>query len=110
MAMIVFSVLSGLGVVFMVYVLVQFVKEGRRTKNPAGRQNEIELSYMDRPEVFIVTHPISHSAQGGLSVIPMQPRKRSLQGKRVHRDSAHGITEISLTRQERKNAGGEGSR
>ena len=64
MAMIIFTVLSGLGVAFVLYVLGQFWKEGRRSKNPAGRQYEIELSYMDRPEVFVETHPISHSAQG----------------------------------------------
>jgi hypothetical protein len=96
MAMIIFTVLSGLGVVFMLYVLVQFVKEGRRSKNPAGRKDEIESLYMDRPEVFIVTHPISHSAQGGLCVIPMQARERSLQGKQVYRDSADGTIEIKI--------------
>ena len=96
MAMIIFTVLSGLGVVFMLYVLVQFVKEGRRSKNRAGRHYEVELSYMDSPEVFVVTHPISHSAQGGLCVIPMQARERSLQGKQVHRDSADGTIEIKI--------------
>jgi hypothetical protein len=96
MAMIIFTVLNGLGVVFMLYVLVQFVKEGRRSKNPAARQYEIDLSYMDRPEVMVVTHPISHSAQGGLSVIPLQARKRSLQGKQVLRDSADGTIEIKI--------------
>ena len=105
MAMIVFSVLSGLGVAFMLYVLVEFVKEGRRSKNPAGDQNEIELAYMSRPELFIVTHPISHSAQGGLCVIPMQPRKRTVHGKKVRRGSADEIIEMPLTRRERKNVG-----
>ena len=94
--MMIFLVLNGMGVVFLVYVLVQFVKEGRRSKNPAGRQYEIDLSYMDRPEVMVVTHPISHSAQGGLCVIPMQARERSLQGKQVHRDSADGTIEIKI--------------
>ena len=96
MAMIIFTVLSGLGVAFVLYVLGQFWKEGRRSKNPAGRQYEIELSYMDRPEVFVVTHPISHSAQGSVSVIPMQARERSLQGKQVYRDSADGTIEIKI--------------
>jgi hypothetical protein len=96
MAMIIFTVLNGLGVVFMLYVLVQFVKEGRRSKNPAARQHEIDLSYMDRPEIMVVTHPISHSAQGGLSVIPLQARERSLQGKQVLRDSADGTIEIKI--------------
>lgn len=96
--MIIFTVLCGLGVVFLLYVLVQFWKEGRRTKNPAGRKYEIEPSYMDRPEVFVVTHPISHSAQGGLSVIPMQARKRSLERGQVRRDSADGTIEIPVKR------------
>ena len=98
MAMIIFSVLSGLGVAFMLYVLVEFVKEGRRS-NPGRDRNEIEFAHINRPEQFIVMHPISHSAYGGLCVIPMQARKRNLRDKQLHRDSAGEIIEIPLTRQ-----------
>jgi hypothetical protein len=109
MAMLIFTVLNGLGVVFLVYVLAQFWREGHRPKNAGTWQHAIEFSEKSKPEVIVVTHPISgglqvepapvsHSAQAGLSVVPLQARGRSLQGKEVHRDFADGASEMPMKR------------
>ena len=75
MAMTIFLVLNGLGVIFLLYVLANFWKEGQRSKNDA-RKYAMEFERRDWADVFVVTHPISHSAQGGVSVIPFQSRDR----------------------------------
>jgi hypothetical protein len=64
MAMMIFAVLNGLGIVFLVYALVQFWKEGRRSKG-AVRQYETDFMREVKPEVIVVTHPIF---SGGLQV------------------------------------------
>src|SRR5258705_1430 len=80
MAMTLFTILNSLGVVFLVYVLVQFWKEGHRPIKPATRDRIIEFSVRDSPTVLVVTHPfsgglqvepapVSHCAHGGLSVV-----------------------------------------
>lgn len=68
----IFFALNGLGLVFLLYVLVNFWKEGQRTKRPAPRCTA-EGERLRDFEPIIVTHPISHTAQGGISVIPLQP-------------------------------------
>jgi hypothetical protein len=72
MAMTIFLTLNALGVIFLLYVLAHFWLEGRRPKTRALRYAE-EMGRRDWAEVAVVTHPISHSAQGGLSVIPFRP-------------------------------------
>lgn len=67
--MIVFLALCGLSVVFLVYVLANFGKEARRMRQlseSAGRRG-----YRWSPAVVTVTLPISHCAQGGISVLPL---------------------------------------
>lgn len=71
MAMKMFLVLNGLGVVFLVYVLANFWIEGRRPKSKA-RKYAAEFGRRNWINVAVVTHPISHNAQGGLSVIPFR--------------------------------------
>jgi len=78
--MTIFLVLNALGVVFLLYVLANFWKEGRRPKNNA-RKYAAEFGERNWYEVAVVTHPISHNAQGGISVIPFQARDRSVGGK-----------------------------
>ena len=73
--MTIFYLLNGLGVVFLLYVLANFWKEGHRPKNNA-RKYAAEVGRRDWADVVIVTHPISHCAQGGLSVIPFRGRDR----------------------------------
>jgi hypothetical protein len=75
MAMTIFFELIGMGVVFLLYVLANFWKEGHRPTSDA-RNCAREFGRRDWANVIVVTHPISHSAQGGLSVIPFQARDR----------------------------------
>jgi len=65
--MTIFLVLNGLGVVFLLYVLANFWKEEHRPKNNA-RKYLRKFERCDLADGIVVTHPISHSAQGGLSV------------------------------------------
>ena len=74
MAVTIFLLLNGLGVIFLLYVLARFWNEGRRQEYTT-RQSTTEFLRSDAADVFVVTHPISHSACGGLSVIPVQARE-----------------------------------
>ena len=75
MVMTIFMALNGLGVAFLLYVLANFWKEGRRPENNA-RKYATEFEQRDWADVVVITHPISHSAQGGISVIPFRPLDR----------------------------------
>jgi hypothetical protein len=77
MAITIFLVLNGLGVVFLLYVLEQFWKEGHRPTD-TDRKYASDFGRRDWSQVVVVTHPVSHSAQGGLSVIPFRVRNRTL--------------------------------
>jgi hypothetical protein len=109
MAMVIFTALNGLGVVFLLYVFVQFWKEGHWPKKAGTWRHAIEFPQKHKQKAVVVTHPISgglqvepasvsHSARAGLSVVPLQVRGRSLQGKEVHRDSADGTGETPIKR------------
>jgi hypothetical protein len=76
MAMTIFLLLNGLGVVFLVYVLANFWNEGRQPKSNA-RKYASEFGRRDWINVVVVAHPISHNAQGGLSVIPFRVPDRN---------------------------------
>jgi hypothetical protein len=76
MAMTIFFLLNGMGVIFLLYVLANFWQEGRRQENTT-RRRAAEYAGRNATDVLIVTHPISHSAYGGVSVIPMQVRDGS---------------------------------
>jgi len=97
-AMMIFAVLNGLGVVFLVYVLVQFWKEGHRRMKPATSGRVIELSVKDGPTVLVVTHPVSHCAHGGLSVVSSEVWRSGLQDRQLHRESPDGADETLLKR------------
>jgi hypothetical protein len=98
MAMMLFTLLNGMGVVFLVYVLVQFWKEGHRSNQPGARERVIEFSAERRPTVVVVTHPISNIARGGLSVVSGRARLSSLQDGPIHRDAARGDDEMPVKR------------
>jgi hypothetical protein len=95
MAMNIFLLLSGLGVVFLLYVLAGFWKEGHRSANNA-RKYAAEFGESNWYEVAVVTHPISHNAQGGQSVIPFQARDRNVGGKSEDGQAGHEAVEIPL--------------
>jgi len=73
--MTIFLLLNGLGVVFLLYVLAHFWREGRRSEQIA-RKYVAAFERRDWADVIVVTHPISHDAQGGVSVIPFRPLER----------------------------------
>jgi hypothetical protein len=98
MAMMLFTLLNGLGVVFLVYVLVQFWKEGHRSEQPDARDRVIEFSVKDKPTVVVVTQPISLGAHSGLSVVSSKARMSSMQDGPIHRDAARGADEMPVKR------------
>jgi hypothetical protein len=75
MAMTIFLALNALGVVFLLFVLGNFWREERRPTNNA-RKYAAEFGRRDWIDVAVVTHPISHNAQNGLSVIPFRALNR----------------------------------
>jgi hypothetical protein len=97
MAMTIFLVLNSLGVVFLLYVLANFWREGHRPKNIA-RKYAAEFGGRDWADAVVGTHPISRSAQSGLSVIPFQAQERELDGKPAHRPAAREAMEIPARR------------
>ena len=97
MAILIFTVLNGMGVAFLLYVLVNFWKEGHRPKR-AVRQFEIDFIRKDKPEVIFAGHPVSHSAQGGLFVIPLRARERGLGGRQSHQGPAGKTDETTMKR------------
>jgi hypothetical protein len=85
MATTIFLVLNGLGVVFLVYVLANFWREGRRAAVNSDRQDVMEFRGRNWADAVVVTHPISLSAQGGVSVIPFQMRNQETNGNPTHK-------------------------
>jgi len=83
MATTIFLLLNGLGVVFLLYVLANFWKEGRR---PMKEECNDVMEFRGRnwADVVVVTHPISLTAQGGVSVIPFQARNRDTSRNPTH--------------------------
>jgi hypothetical protein len=69
MAMTIFFLLNGLGVIFLMYVLANFWKEGRR-ETDTKRRYANDFMESGVAHVFVFTHPISHSAYGGVAVVP----------------------------------------
>ena len=71
MAMTIFVLINGIGVVFLLYVLANFWKEGHRSTSRA-RRHAMEFGQRDWAGVVVVTRPISHHARGGRSLIPFR--------------------------------------
>jgi hypothetical protein len=94
--MTIFFLLNGLGVVFLLYVLANFWKEGHKPKNNA-RKYAAEYERRDWANVVVVTHPISHCAQGGLSVIPLRIQER-YRDKPARRTTSNGAPEEPVRR------------
>ena len=68
-AMTIFLILNGLSVVFLVYVLLKFWREGRRMRRRA--RTVVGVGY-PWPTNVVVAHPVSPFAQGGLAVLPLR--------------------------------------
>ena len=55
--MTIFFLLNGVAVVFLLYVLVNFWKEGARTAHGGMRVSKFQSLHECRPKVFVVTRP-----------------------------------------------------
>jgi len=95
MAMNIFLLLCGLGVVFLLYVLAGFWKEGHRSVNNV-RKYAAEFGERNWYEVAVMTHSFSHNAQGGLSIIPFQARSRNAGGRSVNGTKDREAVDIAL--------------
>ncbi len=87
MATSIFLALNGMGVVFLLYVLAKFRDDEQKSKN-SGRKYSMEHLRSGLPNVLVVTHPISHNAQGGISVISIEARRRGLRDRQDDRTFA----------------------
>jgi hypothetical protein len=94
MTVAIFLVLHGVGIVFLLYVLANFWKEGHRTGNNA-RRCAAEFGRRDWADVYVVTHSSSPSKQGRLSVIPFRARGR-YSNKTVQEVTPGGTLEASV--------------
>lgn len=72
MAIPVFLTLCGLSVTFLVYVFIQFWREGHQSDT--GAEPAMLFRLPVNPDLVVLTHPISLNAHGGISVIPLQPQ------------------------------------
>src|SRR6202022_2181524 len=61
-AVTIFLVLNGMAVAFMLYVLVNFWKEGRQTTHGEDRSNRRQSLHGSKPEVFVATRPLGLGA------------------------------------------------
>ena len=95
--MTIFLGLNGLGVIFLMYVLVNFWREGHRPKENA-RRYAAEYVHRGWAEVHVVTHPISQSAQRGLSVIPFPARDPGLAEEPTQRVTSLESSELPARR------------
>jgi hypothetical protein len=97
MAVTIFLLLNGLGVVFLLFVLANFWKEGHQRAHDARRYAG-DYERREWAEVLVTTHPISHSAQGGMAVIPFPVRDRECVAGRIARTASRGHSELPARR------------
>ncbi|MBZ5642938.1 MAG: hypothetical protein LAO19_09285 [Acidobacteriia bacterium] len=97
MAIELFLLLNAMGVVFLIYVLANFWKEGSRTKSDT-RPDEFDFMQEERPAVLVVTHLIAHGTNGSGSVIPLQLRGEVRAGEQDRRDRSTAIYEMQARR------------
>ena len=98
MAMMIFTMLNGVGVAFLVYVLVHFWKEGRQSKASGLGRRVVEFSNGRSADVLVITHPITQSGQGGLSVISMKSTVRGQKETQVNPGTADRVVEMPMRR------------
>jgi hypothetical protein len=96
MAMLLFTMLNGVGFVFLVYVLIQFWKEGHKPIEQVASDQAIEFSLKSKPTVVVVTQPISSSAHAGLCVVSRRAPMSEAEYRHRHRDSANGAEAVFL--------------
>jgi len=95
--MTIFFALNGVGVVFLLYVLANFWKEGDRRKNNATRY-KAKFGQRDSGGVIVVTRPISQAAQGGIYLIPFQSQRQELRDQSSREAISNGTAEWPVKR------------
>ena len=80
MAMTIFFALNGFGLAFLLYVLANFWKEGRRARNTA-RTYKSEFGERDGADVIVVTTPVSPNTWYAPAVIPFRSRSVDLSNR-----------------------------
>lgn len=98
MAMTIFMMLNGMGVAFLVYVLIHFWKEGRQSRVAAPRRRVVEFSNGRSADVLVITHPITQSGQAGLSVISMKPQGLEPVKTQVSPEACYRVVEMHMER------------
>jgi hypothetical protein len=89
MAMTIFFMLNGMGVAFLLYMLANFWKEGHRPKSNA-RKYAMEFGRRHWADAIVLTPPISHAAQRGISVIPFHSRELEFSDAPIHSTASRG--------------------
>jgi hypothetical protein len=100
MAMLIFTVLNGMGVAFLLYVLVNFWKEGKRAKHPAARSYRSLSLDSAKSEVFVATRPLTFETDRSTEhpVIRFHAQKGRPQEKQVARNSVEGAKKMPIRR------------
>lgn len=97
MAIKLFVMLNAMGVVFLIYVLANFWREGSRTKSET-RPDEFDFMQEERPAVLVVTHLVAHGTNGSGSVIPLQLRREGFAGSQDQLERSAAIYEMQARR------------
>jgi len=95
--MTIFLILNGVAVVFLLYVLANFWKDGHRPKNRI-QESTIEPLRQNKADVIVMRPPVSHSAKRVRFVIPQQAIAHGLGGGSVLKPVGHGATGTPVRR------------
>ena len=93
MAMTIFFVLNGMGVVFLLFVLVNFWRDGHRPKTFV-QEGVVQSLRRNKAEVTVLAPPISPTGQGGFSVIAFPVNGREPAGKSARTTTKGGTVEM----------------
>jgi hypothetical protein len=97
MAMTIFFALNGFGLAFLLYVLANFWKEGRRSKKTA-RTYESEFGERDGADVIVVTTPMSPNTWYAPAVIPFRSRPVDLGDRTESKPASRETSPVRVKR------------
>lgn len=84
MTLILFTAINGAGVVFLLYVLVQFWKEGHKSSNAGSRGYGAFSRGSNGPEVFLLRYsPMPEGAGTGSPLIHFPTRREGTQSSEL---------------------------
>jgi hypothetical protein len=91
----IFLMLNGAGVVFLLYVLANFWKEGRRS-NLAIRRRGISIVQLSRSGIIMMPKPTSRGALGGQTAAPYRVQELGIPGQREIQTTKRATNELPL--------------